>query len=226
MEFFEDMRRAHADWYTANPLEQLSDEKLGELANETGMTIEELQEYIKQPHIEMTCPLCGQAQTHLTTCKGCGGDAWGGEWEIAHGEDFREPLQERLQAAVSQLDFVSEEQVAHAAKHAYSWGGCLICRECWHNTLPVRAYETCPIKLLGDRALEPEGVPIGLFYVLMNTQGDENQRKEAVRNWLTGGWTHWVETWNTVVGPAREQVAQWRGRILEAAWSEPPAKDE
>lgn len=90
----------------------------------------------------------------------------------------------------------------------------------------MRAYETCPIKLQGDRFLELKGVPLGFFHVLMNAQRDENERKEANREWIGARWTFWVEAWNTVVGPAREQVAEWSGRILEAARVENPAGGE
>jgi hypothetical protein len=37
MNFFESMRRAYADFYTANPMELLSEEQLQELAQQNGM---------------------------------------------------------------------------------------------------------------------------------------------------------------------------------------------
>lgn len=76
-EWFEYMRRANADWYTANPLEQLSEEDLARLADEAGMTVEELREHITKPHVEMTCPLCDQPSIHLVNCTGCGKEARG-----------------------------------------------------------------------------------------------------------------------------------------------------
>ena len=56
-EMFEYIRRTNADFYTANPLEQMSETELLQLAKEAGMTLEELHEHINKPHVEMTCPI-------------------------------------------------------------------------------------------------------------------------------------------------------------------------
>lgn len=79
MNFFESLRRANIDFYTAHPLEQFSDAELEQLAQQQGLTVAELKTQMTTPQVEMTCPLCGKASTHLTMCKGCGGDAWGFE---------------------------------------------------------------------------------------------------------------------------------------------------
>ena len=225
-ELFEYMRRKHADWYTAHPFEQLSDDQLTRLAEEQGMTVEALKQQMSQPRIEMTCPLCGQPSTHLVSCKGCGGDAWGGEWELAHGEGFRDQLRTSLREAVSRLETTTEAQAEYAAKHAYDWGGCLICAtDCWHHTLPVNAYQTCPLNLLAERTLEPDRLPRGMYPILFNAPDAESLHRSA-RAWIKAGWDRWVEIWNTVPSPAREAVAAWRARLLDAAWSQPPPSSE
>ena len=93
MSFFDSMRRANIDFYTASPLEFLSQQQLAELADQQGMTVAELQEHLATPHVEMTCPLCGRASTHLVGCKGCGGDAFGFEMEEAYGAAAKPRLQ-------------------------------------------------------------------------------------------------------------------------------------
>ena len=223
-EWFESMRRANTDWYTANPLGQLGEEDLAWLAGEAGMMVEELREHITKPHIEMTCPLCGRPSTHLVNCTGCGKEAWGYEWELEHGEDARDLLRERFKSALTnkseEMPIFSLEQVNHAAKHAFQWGGCMVCSECWHNTLPVEAYQTCPIRLMGERTLEPEQAPIGLFYALMNVASEE-EHKQVIREWTTAAWKRWADIWNTVADQeARQAVARWRHLLLKAVWHE------
>jgi hypothetical protein len=149
MNFFESMRRANADFYTANPMEFLSEEQLQELAEHNGMTVAEFKQHLSTPHVEMTCPLCGRASTHVVMCKGCGGDSWGYELELAHGEDAVQRLWDGLAITLQTQPKPPEveltpDQVQHAVKHAYQSGGCLVCADCWHHTLPADAYVTCP----------------------------------------------------------------------------------
>lgn len=43
-QFFEYIRRSNADFYTASPLEQMSEEELIKLAQQVGMTVWQLRE--------------------------------------------------------------------------------------------------------------------------------------------------------------------------------------
>ncbi|MBN1886460.1 MAG: hypothetical protein JW850_00655, partial [Thermoflexales bacterium] len=94
LNFFETMYRANVDWYIANPISRLSGDELARLAHQLGTTPDELRQTAASSHIETTCPLCGQPSTHLVSCKGCGGNAWGYELEVVHGDDAQAQLQE------------------------------------------------------------------------------------------------------------------------------------
>ncbi len=221
-QIFEQMRRANADFYTANPLEQLSDDDLTRLASEAGLTLEDLREQMTTPSVKLTCPLCGQPATHLVNCRGCGGDAFGGEWVMAHGERMHSQLKAGLRIALSHSTEASapfsQAQIEAATEHAYQWGGCQICVECWHHTLPSEAYQTCPLKLLADHTLAPEQPPGGLMYAVFTAETPEG-RRQAVQEWIEAGWRRWVEVWNTATDTqVRQAIAAWRQGILEAVW--------
>lgn len=235
-ELFENARRKNAEFLTANPAEHLSDEELSKLAAQAGITVDELRRQLTTPNVLMTCALCGQPTTHLIGCRGCGGDAWAGELVMAEGDDVHDRLRAGFKAALTHperlarlkhdlasdnsqpITLFTPEQIQHGAKHAYSWGGCMICTECWHHTLPVNAYQTCPLKLLADRLLSPNILPWALEMSLWAK--NDAQQKEAIRTWLTNTWDHWLHHWNTLPTNAqRRAVAAWRRLLLEAAWS-------
>lgn len=212
LNFFEDMRRSNADIYTANPLlnlEQNNPVEFERLAQAAGMTVQDLSEHARKAHPEMTCPLCGRPSTHLVGCKGCGGDAFGLEWQEAYGPDFAARCRSRLDSAVANLPHGDR-----ASKHAYMWGGCQICPECWHNTLPTSAYETCPLKLLTDLVLDKHSLPFPLLMALRQ-RPDREERLQLIRSHFAGIETNWAEIWNTVADPEQRQaVAAWRRAIL------------
>jgi hypothetical protein len=216
MDMFEYIRLTNADWYTANPIDQMSDEELAPYAQQAGLTVQELRQLAKQPQVTMTCPLCGRPSTHLVRCKGCGGGAWGGEFEMAHGEQARARIRQALKKALEEdgeRGNFTAEQIEHAVRQAYQWGGCMVCPECWRHTLPRDAYLTCPLKLLADETLEPAQLPTGLMFVLISSPENE---AEAVKSWFLGAWNHWLDFWNTVADPAeRQAIAGWRSLILE-----------
>jgi hypothetical protein len=219
LSFFEEIRRRNADFYTAHPLTRLDDEAIVKLAADCGLTVEELRHQMVTPGVANTCALCGRPQTHLIGCKGCGGGAWGGEFEEAYGQEAAQQIRVRLREALSQVEGVSPEQAQVAAKNACAWGGCMVCEMCWHNTLPTSAYESCPIRLFAYRTVEPGWLPFPLVWatLLSQKQGEAGSRRR-VAEWLEGIWAYWTEVWNTVpTGPEREAVAKWRAAILEAA---------
>ncbi len=220
MFFFEAMRRANADFYTAGPLETLTDEQLADLARRSKMTMDELREHLATPRIEMTCPLCGRPSTHLVGCKGCGGDAWDWEFQEAHGEDASDRLRQHLRTSLTQVDGVPEEQMNHAVEHAYTWGGCLVCAECWHHTLPYDAHLSCPLQLVDELKPDRTGnIPRGFLREIVGEGLSQEELIKAFGRWLSGVWARWVEVWNTVPeGPEREAVAEWRAALLHAAF--------
>ncbi len=222
---FEEMRRASADWYTVNPLETLTEEQLTNLADQVGMTVEELRQRMTTPHVEATCPLCGRPQTHLVGCKGCGGNAWGWEWVEAHGEGFADQLRRRLREFLVKADGITQAQVHHAIKHAYVMGGCMVCTGCWHNTLPHDADLTCPLNLVSERMLSPFRLPQGAVMAMIVQETPEGWY-QAVERWANEVWDRWVKVWNTVPeGPEREAVATWRAGLLCAALAKSPPGD-
>lgn len=222
MSFFESIRRANADFYIANPVELLTDTQLAELAQQQGMTIEELKDYMTTPHVEITCPLCGQASTHLVQCKGCGGGAWGFEYESAHGEDAIARLQSGLDVTLrtkSQEQGIvwQDEQVSYAVKHVYQMGGCMVCADCWDHTLPYDAYQICPIYLHSERTVEGDRkIPFqSLLMALMNG--------EKASEWVKRIFIHWTLAWNTAYESEQERmaIAAWRSTILHGALGKP-----
>ena len=231
-EMFEDMRRANEDFYTVNPLTNLDEETLARLAAESGMTVEELRKQMNTPHIEMTCPLCGQPSTHLVNCKGCGGDAFGGEFVLAYGEDVHARMKATFKAALTNeahraemqeqfgmLPEISLEQVDYATNHAYAWGGCMICANCWHHTLPVQAYQTCPINLLGNQAIDETPTWAVVDIMMQFNRDEEEERNAAVMEFIRASWARWTVIWNTVADQEeRLAVAFWRHLLLKTVW--------
>jgi hypothetical protein len=224
VDIFTQMRWDNADWYTASPLAALSDDQLSEMARSAGMTVEEMRRYLSTPHVEMTCPLCGRPQTHLTSCKGCGGDAWGWDWQEAHGEDAADQVRGYLRASLSEADDAAGEQLQHASKHAYHLGGCMVCAECWRNVVvQPDANLTCPVALVAGRVLEAHAIPPGMFLAVIAAA----DRERAAGEWLEGIWARWTETWNTVPdGGEREAVTAWRAALLKAAFTVLPGGDD
>jgi hypothetical protein len=229
MNIFEDMRRANEDWYTANPLDRLTDEELQPYADEAGITVEELRAQSKIPTIEMTCPLCGLPSTHLVGCKGCGGDAWSEEFHevfLETGGDFADPIREHLREFLAIC--ATDEQIEHALPRAWNIGGCMVCPECWRNTLPTSAFYTCPLYLVANRQLYPDQLPTDLMMHIHQTKetalGDTPER--AFQTWWQTVQGHWLEHWNTRTGEEHGQVGKWRAAILLAVFKDSVGSDD
>jgi hypothetical protein len=222
MNLFESMRRANIDFYTANPLAFLSDEQLQELAQYNGMTVEELKQHLSTSHPEMTCPLCGRPSTHLVMCKGCGSDSWGYELELAHSADAIQRLRDGLAVTLQTQPKppgieLNPEQVQYAVSHAYQSGGCMLCADCWHHTLPADAYAICPLYLHAERFLETtRQVPfLSLFLAVLHG--------EQPREWMRRIFIHWTQSWNTAgeTPAATQAIAIWRSLLLHSALGRP-----
>lgn len=164
--------------------------------------------------------MCGQPQTHLTGCKGCGSDAWSWEFEEVHGEDAADRLRERLRECLSQAEGIAGDRVPHAVKHAYGMGGCLVCADCWRNVIAQPdAHLSCPLVLISERLLSPHRLPSGLLMAVLGEEMRED-KQQAIREWLEMIWVRWTETWNTVPeGPERQAVATWRAALLNGAFA-------
>ncbi len=216
---FEEAYRANAERYTANPLAGMSDEELAALIQQhnLGITVAQLRQQITTPSVTLTCSLCGQPQSHLVNCKGCGGDAWGWDLEMAHGPDSITIVRQRMQAALAGGPF-SEDQVAVGAAKAYQLGGCMVCGDCWQHTVSVNAYLTCPLNLLCERTLEPAQLPTFLLIRMHSTTGSQAQRQAELMAEVRHVFAHWTENWNTAPDDVRPLVTEWRGRLLKAAF--------
>lgn len=217
--FFEELYRSNASWYTDHPLAKMSDEELAELIQRYNLdtTVAELRQQITTPSVTMTCALCGQPQTHLMNCKGCGGDAWGGEFFAAYGEEAPAELRQVILNALQVAPF-DENQARHGALSAYQIGGCMICADCWHHTLSTQTYTICPFYILLER-VTGNRVPAFALPLLYSGPKDPEARKQAIRAELERIQAYWLDTWNTVADTdRRSQVAEWRGRLLLAAF--------
>lgn len=172
----------------------------------------ELTAWDTAPPLDMRCPLCGQASTQMFGCKGCGGDAWGWEFEALYGEEavaeLRAHLSQTLTAAGMEL-----EGVGHATRHSYVLGGCLLCADCWRHLLaapvrPLRSSDTCPLLFLGERWLEGEGwMPTAYLPALWAGQTWDEWSAAVEAAWCVPDETIQTE-W--------EAVAHWRRTLLMA----------
>ena len=66
--------------------------------------------------------------------------------------------------------------------------------------------------------LTPGGVPSFALPLLYGGPKDPAQRRQAIRAELERIQAYWLDAWNTVADPQRQQVAEWRGRLLLAAF--------
>jgi len=170
------------------------------MAGQAGMTVEDLRKHLYTSHIEMTCPLCGRPQTHLVGCKGCGGDAWGYECEMVHGEGFKDQLRQHLRLALIQAEGTTPEQGEHAVRHAYALGGCMVCADCWRDTsLEWEAYATCPLYLVSEVVLgwlgsdRPRVFQSLLLRLLeAEARSDRDLQQGVINQWVADVWTRWV----------------------------------
>ena len=214
---FDDIYWDNRDFHTVHPLEQMPPEKIVELAQKMGLTVEEMLAEAQRPKASLTCILCGQPSAFLTGCKGCGGGAWGWEFEAACGQGA---ARRRQQVLATYLEAAGHhpERVQHAIEHAYQMGGCLICPACWTHTVQPNAYMICPLYLLDERltAKEQQRPLLNQALFLQNI----TRTVDAVLDWVKGIYHYWCRTWNTEADPEkRSQIAAWRQTLLEAAFS-------
>ena len=222
MWIFDQMRWDHADWYTDNPQASMSEDQLQDLAQQCGMTVDELRAAMTTPSVEATCPLCGLPQTHLSNCKGCG-DAWGYEFEEMHGQDAANQLRRRVKEALTSSETFTQEQVDRAVGHAYGFGGCMVCAECWRNIVAQPdAHQVCPLVLVHERQSGHARLPHGLLLTLLaNQDATVEEQQEMARGWLNDVAVRWLEVWNTMPdGPGRVAVTEWREKLLLASFGD------
>ena len=216
---FEEIYRANADQYTAHPLAGMSNEELAALIQQhnLSLSVAQFRQQITTPSVALTCALCGLPQSHLVNCKGCGGDAWGWDLEMAHGPEATNLVRQRMQSALAGGPF-SQDQIGTGAAKAYQLGGCMVCPACWQHTVSVNAYLTCPLNLLCERTLEPRQLPTFLLIRMPGTTGSQDERLQELMAEVHHVFAHWTQNWNTAPDEARPLVAEWRGRLLKAAF--------
>jgi hypothetical protein len=158
----------------------------------------------------------------VVLCKGCGGDSWSYDLELAHGEDAMQRLRDGLAVTLQTQPRPTEvklnpEQVQHAVRHAYQLGGCMVCADCWHHTLPSDAYTICPLYLHARRILNTDRqLPFpSLYMAVLNG--------EQPHAWVRRIFMHWTQIWNTAGEmPAETQaIAAWRSLLLHGALGKP-----
>ena len=165
------------------------------VAEERGVPVAQLRRELETPRRELTCPLCGQPSTHLLSCRGCGPDAWGDEFQLLHGETANQELREALGEALRRAE-CDPEAVAHALPRAYQPGGCLLCPACWSRTWPRFVARSCPLLLLAERTLAGPGFfPDDYYLAALQGLSREKWNQQVEERWAEEG---------------REGVAEWR----------------
>ena len=174
------------------------EEYLAHLAAEAGICVESLRQALNTPRRELTCPLCGQAATHLLTCRGCGPDAWGDEFQLLWGEMAPGDLRQALAGTLGR-GCCDPDAVAAALPRAYAAGGCLLCPTCWSQTWPRYIARSCPLLLLAERHLEGPGAMPDDYYLASLHGVSRQEWEEKLR-----------ERW---VCAEKEEVRGWRKAI-------------
>jgi hypothetical protein len=182
-----------------HPLERMSEGELRAFARRVGMSVESLRRQAGQPHVSMTCPLCGRASSHLIQCQGCGDEAWGLDLALSYGEEAVTILRTAFAQTLARTGWDSEA-IQHAADHAYYPGGCLLCAECRQQTNAPGICYTCPLFLLSEHHLaEPDGLPSGYYLAML--------RGQPHSEWTATLLHQWTEN-------QPPTVAQWRTSLL------------
>ena len=171
------------------------EEYLACYAKEEGLCVESLRRELATPRQELTCPLCGQPSTHLLSCRGCGLEAWGDEFQLLHGETANGELREVLGKELRRGG-CDEEAVSYALPRAYTPGGCLLCPACWSQTWPRYIARSCPLFLLAERSLDGPGyVPDDYYLAALQGASREEWAKQVKQRWTE---------------PEKKDVREWR----------------
>lgn len=200
MYIFDAIRNQHPDWYTQHPIAAMDNAHRQALAERLGVSVDELLKQALTPGFEMTCPLCGWPQTHLSDCKGCGTGAFSNwEFEEAYGLEARTQIRSALEDV---LIVHAGELGSYAAGNAYD---CMVCADCWREAVrPGGTYQFCPLRLLADRTLKGN-IVAGLLYL-----GLDGGPAAMMRVLQTG-----IDAWLTDA-----DRAAWRQPIYAAALAE------
>ncbi|MBX3054204.1 MAG: hypothetical protein KF753_22215 [Caldilineaceae bacterium] len=186
---------ANAETALLHLLSAADEEYLACYAKERGLCMKSLRRELSTPRQELTCPLCGQPSTHLLSCRGCGPDAWGDEFQLLHGETANGELREALGAALRK-EGCDEEAVGYALPRAYIVGGCLLCPACWSQTWPRYIARSCPLFLLAERSLDGPGhFPDDYYLAALQGLSKEEWNRGVQERWSRDG---------------REGVREWR----------------
>ena len=186
---------ANAETVLLHLLAAADEEYLACYAKEERLCVESLRRELSTPRQELTCPLCGQASTHLLSCRGCGSDAWGDEFQLLHGETANGELREALGKELRRGN-CDEEAVGYALPRAYTAGGCLLCPACWSQTWPRYIARTCPLLLLAERHLDGPGhFPDDYYLAALQGVSREEWAKQVKQRWTE---------------PEKKDVREWR----------------
>lgn len=174
---------ANAETALLHLLAAADEEFLAYYAKEKGLCVENLRRELSTPRRELTCPLCGQASTHLLSCRGCEPEAWSDEFQLLHGETANGELRQALGAALRKGG-CDEEAVGHALARAYTPGGCLLCPTCWSRTWPRYIARSCPLLLLAEGSLDGPGhFPDDYYLAALQGASREEWAKQVKQRW-------------------------------------------
>ena len=206
---------ANAETALLHLLAAADEEYLARYAAEEGLCVEHLRREMSTPRPELTCPLCGQPSTHLLSCRGCGSDAWGEEFQLLHGETANRELRQDLGAALVGGG-CDEEAVEHALPRAYTAGGCLLCPACWSQTWPRYIARSCPLLLLAERSLDGPGhFPDDYYLAALQGASREEWAKQVKQRWTetekknVRGWRSAISYQHSAIR-GQEQKAEFR----------------
>jgi hypothetical protein len=177
---FDELRRQNPGFYTEHPFLKMSDEELQRYCPE-GMSLDAFKMMCFQPSEEMTCPLCGRPQNHLSDCKGCGKFAFT-SWDFldVYGEEAPKRLKTELKAFLERQH--PGARAEFASQNAFD---CMVCVECWKETIQTsQAYLFCPLKLFSERILHGDIVQ-GLLYLGRSGEEVINILKQGVASYLS-----------------------------------------
>lgn len=124
---FDEIRKAHPEFYANHPLSTLSDEELMTYTQQAGFTdLDSFKMYLCQLRVALTCPLCEQPQNYLSECKGCGKSPFlSKDFLEADGEHVPAQLKTRLTTFLKTYGYA--DLAWYVPRESYD---CMVCVSC------------------------------------------------------------------------------------------------
>jgi hypothetical protein len=213
-----DRQQAGAETEPTNPFTQLNDTVLAAVAQEVGLSLNNLKMYLNEPHVEMTCPLCGKAHNKLVICQWCGHQAWCVEEHPATDESAIQQLRHGLAVTLQMAthnpnDDWSDAQIEQAVRHAYQPGGCRICQSCWETVGSTADHDRCPLYLHADHVVMTQEIAAEPL------QPELHRTDTQTPVWIAQLVAQWLAVSSAAAETRTElrSILSWRRAILRSA---------